>query len=213
MSSMPSTLAMCADVRSLSITAATPVRTPFGAAHHRNAAAAARDDDGAAPHQHIDQRDVDRYASASATAPRGASRGRNPRASASRVRRDTPCACSSVKNGPIGLVGLLKAGSLGSTSTCVSRQATWRSLSRLAQRVLQRLHQQIGDAALAVRDADVERHRRNAVARQHLPHQDLADHRPVAVRDDEFVVELAPAAAAPAAVRCGDDLLLLARCR
>jgi hypothetical protein len=57
---------------------------------------------------------------------------------------------------------------------------------RARQFVLQPLHQQVADAALAVRDADVEPHRRHVLARVVLAQQDLAHHRAVAVRDDDF---------------------------
>ena len=57
-----------------------------------------------------------------------------------------------------------------------------------AQRVFETLHQQVRDSALAVGDAHVHAHRRNAIAAQHLAHQDLPDHRPIAVGDHEFVV-------------------------
>ena len=63
-------------------------------------------------------------------------------------------------------------------------------LPRAAQRVLERLHQEVGDAALAVGDADVERHGRHLLARHRLAHEYLADDGAVPVRDDEFVLEL-----------------------
>jgi hypothetical protein len=59
----------------------------------------------------------------------------------------------------------------------------------LAQRVFHGLHQQVSDAALTMRHADVERHWRNAIARQGLPHKDLADHGTIAVSDDQFRAE------------------------
>ncbi len=52
--------------------------------------------------------------------------------------------------------------------------------------VLEPLHEQIADPALAVRHADIQPHRRNMLARVILAQQDLSDHRPVAVRDDEL---------------------------
>ena len=57
-----------------------------------------------------------------------------------------------------------------------------------AQRALQCLHEQVSDTALAVGDADIERHRRDAIARKRLAHEYLANHRTVAVRDDQLVV-------------------------
>jgi hypothetical protein len=60
---------------------------------------------------------------------------------------------------------------------------------RLAQGVLERLHQEVGDSALTVRHADVQRHRDDALARKRLAEQDLPDNGPVPVRDDEFVIQ------------------------
>jgi hypothetical protein len=52
--------------------------------------------------------------------------------------------------------------------------------------VLQALHEQVADAALAVRHADVQAHRRHVLARVVLAQHDLADHRSVAVRDHDL---------------------------
>ena len=59
--------------------------------------------------------------------------------------------------------------------------------ARLAERVLERLHQEVGDAPLAVGDADVKTHGGHPVAGEGLAHQDLADDRAVAVGDDDLV--------------------------
>src|SRR5579863_8241006 len=58
-----------------------------------------------------------------------------------------------------------------------------------AQDILERLHEQISDAALRVGDANIERHRLNAMAGYDLPQQDLAYYGSVAMGDDQFGVE------------------------
>ena len=61
-----------------------------------------------------------------------------------------------------------------------------------------------------MRDADVERHRRDAVAGEGLAHQDLAHHRAVAVRDHQLVVGERERQQRLGGAR-GDDLLLVRR--
>ena len=78
----------------------------------------------------------------------------------------------------------------------------------LAERVLQGLHKQVGDAALAVGDADVQGHGHYLLAGQHLAHEDLAHHRPVAVGDDQLVVHLHDGQQRYAGVGGDVDLLL-----
>src|SRR5262249_819074 len=57
------------------------------------------------------------------------------------------------------------------------------------QRIFQRLHQQIGNSALAVRDADVERHRLHAIPRQRLTKQDVADDGTIAMGENELGIK------------------------
>ena len=57
-----------------------------------------------------------------------------------------------------------------------------------AQGIFDRLHQQIRDAALAVGDTNIQRHRRDPVGGKNLAHEYLAHHGAVAVADDQFLV-------------------------
>src|SRR6266540_1270271 len=56
--------------------------------------------------------------------------------------------------------------------------------------VPQRLREEVPDLRLALRAADVERHRRNEMTRLLVLHEDVADLGPVAVRDDQVVPRL-----------------------
>ena len=63
-------------------------------------------------------------------------------------------------------------------------------ISRIAQRVLESLHQKISGHALRICDTDVERHRGHPVTREHLTQNGLPDSRAIAVGDHEFPLEL-----------------------
>ena len=208
-SRMPSTLAMCALVRSLSITAAMPVRMPLGPRTT------------GMPPPPPAMTTVPRRASTSisemSTMWRGFGDGTTWRQPRPEVLAHQPAELGAdglglllgeegadrlagVREGRIGGVDLDLRQHAGDVAGAVG----------FAQRVLQRLHEQVGDAALAVRHADVERHRRNAVAGQRLPHQDLADHGAVAVGDHQLVVEQRQRQQRLGGA-CGDDLLLVGR--
>lgn len=62
-------------------------------------------------------------------------------------------------------------------------------IAGFAQRVLERLCEDVGGRALGLRDQYVQRLRRDACARDRAGKQELADLRSVAMNDDQLVVE------------------------
>ena len=91
---------------------------------------------------------------------------------------------------PIGLVGLANAGSLRSTSVCVTTHDRLAPDAAAPERVAQRLEEHVADRALDVGAGVVHRHRRHLGDGELRAAQDEADLRAVAVRDHHLPAAL-----------------------
>ena len=92
-----------------------------------------------------------------------------------------------MKNGPIGLVGRLNAGSVDVDFDLGQDRGHFRRRGRSTQAIADGLLQHEPDRALGLRDADVERLRRDLRRRLLGLHEDVPDLRTVAVDDDQLV--------------------------
>ena len=107
----------------------------------------------------------------------------------------SPCstsirASSAGRNRPIGLVGLVKPGSFGSTSVRVTIVALRFSSATGRQRGVERVHQDEAERRLGLGAAPVQRHRRYDGRGELVLDQEVADLRPVAVGDHDLDVVL-----------------------
>ena len=83
-------------------------------------------------------------------------------------------------------IGIMGRGMVGNLLKAGYPVTVWNRTPERAAPLVKQGATQAATPVEAVRDADVERHRRDAIARHDLAHVNLADDGTVAVGDDQF---------------------------